>query len=83
MANKVQILLGAAVIVAASVAAVFGIQHIVGGAAHSGGSVAATAGGPPVLRRLTQAQYKHVIADVFGPDIKIGGRFDPDIRDGD
>ncbi len=40
-----------------------------------------TAGGPPVMRRLTQSQYQHIIADVFGPDIKIGGRFEPDIRD--
>jgi hypothetical protein len=45
-------------------------------------SITATAGGPPVLRRLTQAQYKHAIADIFGADIKIGGRFDPDIREG-
>jgi hypothetical protein len=43
--------------------------------------VEAAAGGPTVLRRLTQSQYRHVIADVFGPDIKIGGRFEPEIRD--
>jgi hypothetical protein len=44
--------------------------------------IAAAAGGPPVMRRLTQAQYQNVIADVFGDDIKIGGRFEPDIREG-
>src|SRR6201996_5070630 len=43
--------------------------------------VSTMAGGPTVLRRLTQNQYQHVIADVFGSDITIGGRFEPDIRD--
>ncbi len=33
-----------------------------------------------VTRRLSQAQYRQVIADVFGPTIKVGGRFEPDIR---
>jgi hypothetical protein len=40
----------------------------------------ASAGGPAVIRRLTQEQYQTVIADIFGADIKIGGRFEPDIR---
>ncbi len=40
----------------------------------------ASAGGPVVVRRLTQEQYQTIIADVFGADIKIGGRFEPDIR---
>ena len=31
-------------------------------------------------RRLTPEQYTAVIADVFGPAIKIGGRFDPGFR---
>lgn len=35
---------------------------------------------PGVARRLTTAQYTRVIADTFGPTIKIGGRFDPDVR---
>ena len=35
---------------------------------------------PGVARRLTAAQYTRVIADTFGPTIKIGGRFDPDVR---
>jgi hypothetical protein len=34
-----------------------------------------------MVRRLTAAQYQSTIADVFGPDIKIGGRFEPDRRD--
>jgi hypothetical protein len=40
----------------------------------------ATAGAPPEMRRLTEDQYRNVIADVFGADIVVGGRFDPTIR---
>ena len=36
-----------------------------------------SAGGPAVMRRLTEDQYRQVIADIFGSDIVIGGRFDP------
>jgi uncharacterized protein DUF1588/uncharacterized protein DUF1592/uncharacterized protein DUF1595/uncharacterized protein DUF1585/uncharacterized protein DUF1587 len=32
------------------------------------------------MRRLTEAQYRNSIADIFGPDIKVGGRFEPIIR---
>lgn len=35
---------------------------------------------PTVLRRLTELQYKNIVRDVFGPDIEIGGRFDPGMR---
>ncbi len=31
-------------------------------------------------RRLTPEQYTRIISDVFGPAIKIGGRFDPGFR---
>jgi hypothetical protein len=37
-------------------------------------------GGPAMVRRLTPSQYQHIISDVFGPDLKLGGRFEPDIR---
>ena len=30
--------------------------------------------------RLTEAQYRNTIADIFGPDIKVIGRFEPDLR---
>ena len=40
----------------------------------------ATTGAEPLIRRLSQEQYRQVIADVFGPTIKIAGRFEPDIR---
>ena len=29
------------------------------------------------MRRLTEAQYRNSIADIFGPDIKVAGRFEP------
>jgi hypothetical protein len=32
------------------------------------------------MRRLTEAQYRSAIADIFGDDIKVGGRFDPIVR---
>ncbi len=39
---------------------------------------AASAG--PATLRLTTAQYRQIIGDVFGPTVNAGGRFDPDIR---
>jgi hypothetical protein len=32
------------------------------------------------LRRITETQYRHTIADVFGPNIKINSRFEPEKR---
>jgi len=39
-----------------------------------------SAGGPIAMSRLTESQYRQTIADVFGPDIEIFGRFEPDQR---
>ena len=39
-----------------------------------------TEGAPPLMRRLTEAQYRNSIADVFGADIKIGHRLEPLVR---
>ena len=36
--------------------------------------------GEAVMRRLTVEQFKNVVADLFGADIRIGGRFEPDLR---
>ncbi len=36
----------------------------------------------PITRRLTPEQYENVIADVFGPAIILGGRFEPEMRVG-
>src|SRR5215471_13722960 len=32
------------------------------------------------LRRITETQYRHTIADVFGPEIKINARYEPERR---
>lgn len=36
-----------------------------------------TEGGETQFRRLTEAQYRHAIGDIFGRSIVISGRFDP------
>ncbi len=38
-------------------------------------------GAPPLARRLRPDQYRRLIADVFGPTVKIEGRFEPDVRE--
>ncbi|HME40845.1 MAG TPA: DUF1592 domain-containing protein [Steroidobacteraceae bacterium] len=38
-------------------------------------------GAAAIARRLRPDQYQRVIADVFGPTIKIEGRFEPDVRE--
>jgi len=38
------------------------------------------AAGDAVVRRINQAQYRQIVADVFGPTIKVGGRFEPEMR---
>jgi len=37
-------------------------------------------GGELVMRRLTEAQYRQAILDVFADDLEIAGRFEPDNR---
>ncbi len=36
-----------------------------------------TSGGPLEMRRLTEAQYRNIIADIFGANIVVSGRFNP------
>ena len=36
----------------------------------------------PNVRRLTEAQYRNIIADVFGNRVSVGGQFDPLVRTG-
>jgi hypothetical protein len=54
---------------------------VVVGLASCGKTEPQSTGGPPTLRRLTQEQYKTIIADIFGADIRVQGRFDPDVRE--
>jgi hypothetical protein len=37
-------------------------------------------GGPPMVRRLTEEQYRASIADAFAPDVPIVGRFERPVR---
>ena len=41
---------------------------------------AGPAGGPVALRRLNPAQYRAAIAEAFGDDIEVTGRFEPEVR---
>jgi hypothetical protein len=40
----------------------------------------AALGGPVAMRRLTPEQYRNAVTDVFGPEIDVSGRFEPDNR---
>lgn len=46
----------------------------------SGSSAPSVAAGPAMLVRLSPNEYRQIVADVFGSDIAIGGRFAPEIR---
>lgn len=35
----------------------------------------------PLVRRLTEEQYRNIVADVFGPQIVVAGSFDPILRE--
>lgn len=35
----------------------------------------------PLLRRLTEEQYRNIVADIFGPQIVVAGSFDPILRE--
>ncbi len=53
---------------------------LVGCAAVAIPGLAADTDPQPVVRRLTPDQYRHIIADIFGPTVTIDGRFEPDVR---
>ena len=41
-----------------------------------------TTGGDAIVRRISPDQYQQIVSDVFGDNIKLGGRFEPDVRAG-
>jgi hypothetical protein len=82
VANKSTLLWGGIAVLVVAAVAIVAVPRFAGQKTAKTDDINATAGGPTVLRRLTQAQYQHVIADIFGSDITIGGRFEPDLRDG-
>lgn len=57
----------------------FGTAQAAATAAHAAEPL--SAGGPTTLRRLSEAQYKNSIAQIFGADVKVPGRFDPPLRE--
>jgi hypothetical protein len=54
----------------------FPVVHPPGAVAAAATAEPAAEAGPPMLRRLTEAQYRATIASVFGPDIPVVGRFE-------
>ncbi len=46
-------------------------------------NTSATQGTPGIVatRRLTESQYRNTIADLFGADIEVNGRFEPEARE--
>ena len=52
------------------------------GCSRDGGSNAEPepVGGPPLVRRLTESQYRATVADIFSPDIGIPARFERGFR---
>ena len=47
-------------------------------------AVPASGGALPIklaVHRITESQYRHTIADIFGPEIKINARFEPEKRE--
>jgi hypothetical protein len=62
--------------------ALYGAAAVLGFVGLASSAMAEDAAGPAAMRRLTQEQYKQIINDVFGPTVTLGGRFEPDVRDG-
>ena len=59
----------------------YGIAQSPEGAVAAPAKVLPTTGRQTVgMRRLTEAQYRNSIADIFGPDIQVAGRFEPIVR---
>ena len=77
---KLRWTLGSAVVVLATLFAESG-PSLAAGAATPEADEPATSGGPATFRRLNEAQYKRSIEDVFGPGIRVPGRFEPALRD--
>jgi hypothetical protein len=62
-------------------AALISVLAVAGVPTTPGPSVAPVTTIRVAFRRITEDQYRHTIADVFGPDIKINARFEPERRE--
>lgn len=80
MGNRLKVLGIAFAAMLAVGAAVLLMQRKIDGISPAAEDSGRMAGGPLVMRRLTEAQYRNIITDVFGDTIKLGGRFEPDPR---
>ena len=60
-------------------AGIIGLFSAVVGTEAASQKAAESAGGPAVMRKLTQTQYRNTIQDIFG-SVTLNGRFDPDPR---
>jgi Protein of unknown function (DUF1592)/Protein of unknown function (DUF1588)/Protein of unknown function (DUF1595)/Protein of unknown function (DUF1585)/Protein of unknown function (DUF1587) len=58
-----------------------GMLAAAGAPADSGANAAAATPIKVAFRRITESEYRHIIADVFGPGIKIEARFEPEKRE--
>lgn len=67
--------LGLAAATVAVVLAVAGLAYV-----NMKPGVSSAAPAPLQMRRMTESQYRNTIADVFSPDIRVVGRFEPDLR---
>jgi len=69
---------------AAGTALIVGVTTSLTANADSGAAAAAVrpaaAGRIVAMRRLTESQYRNVIADVFGPAVTVAGRIEPIVR---
>ena len=63
-----------------TVLAMLAALSVLGGNQTAVAADSASSAASAVTRRLSPDQYQNVIRDAFGPSIKIGGRFEPDIR---
>jgi hypothetical protein len=62
----------------------FAAAFAVAAMAHAQTSKATSGEAVPIkvaVRRITEGQYRHTIADVLGPEIKINARFEPERRE--
>ena len=60
---------------------VLGATWLLVGQEPAGAREPVTAGGPPMVRRLGEEQYKRSIQVIFGEEIEVPGRFDPPVRE--
>ncbi|CAN7584028.1 DUF1592 domain-containing protein [Phenylobacterium sp. LjRoot219] len=71
----------AVVVLAGAVIATAAFGPNVNQLARAAGGEPATVGGSPGFRRLNEGQYVRTIEQVFGPGLKVPGRFDPPLRE--